>query len=157
MKERKTWIDYVEQVLKIFGFSIIILNIFCLLFGEDAEEISSIFSMGKAGLSIGTMMQFLLAAAWIVLMRFLFFTDIFVKDMRVLFRTFGMIVSSLVMMVFCIWAFRWFPIDDWLPWTMFFLSFGVCFVISLVLTVVKERMENRKMEEALKKLKMDKK
>lgn len=157
MKERKTWMDYVEQVLKIFGFSIIILNIFCLLFGEDAEEISSIFSMGKAGLSIGTMMQFLLAAAWIVLMRFLFFTDIFVKDMRVLFRTFGMIVSSLVMMVFCIWAFRWFPIDDWLPWTMFFLSFGVCFVISLVLTVVKERMENRKMEEALKKLKMDKK
>lgn len=157
MKERKTWIDYVEQVLKIFGFSIIILNIFCLLFGEDAEEISSIFSMGKAGLSIGTMMQFLLAAAWIVLMRFLFFTDIFVKDMRVLFRTFGMIVSSLVMMVFCIWAFRWFPIDDWLPWTMFFLSFGICFVISLVLTVVKERMENRKMEEALKKLKMDKK
>lgn len=157
MKERKTWMDYVEQVLKIFGFSIIILNIFCLLFGEDAEEISSIFSMGKAGLSIGTMMQFLLAAAWIVLMRFLFFTDIFVKDMRVLFRTFGMIVSSLVMMVFCIWAFRWFPIDDWLPWTMFFLCFGVCFVISLVLTVVKERMENRKMEEALKKLKMDKK
>lgn len=157
MKERKTWMDYVEQVLKIFGFSIIILNIFCLLFGEDAEEISSIFSMGKAGLSIGTMMQFLLAAAWIVLMRFLFFTDIFVKDMRVLFRTFGMIVSSLVMMVFCIWAFRWFPIDDWLPWTMFFLSFGICFVISLVLTVVKERMENRKMEEALKKLKMDKK
>lgn len=157
MKERKTWIDYVEQVLKIFGFSIIILNIFCLLFGEDAEEISSIFSMGKAGLSIGTMMQFLLAAAWIVLMRFLFFTDIFVKDMRVLFRTFGMIVSSLVMMVFCIWAFRWFPIDDWLPWTMFFLSFGICFVISLVLTVVKERMENKKMEEALKKLKMDKK
>ena len=28
MEERKTVIDYIEQVMKIFGFSIIMLNIF---------------------------------------------------------------------------------------------------------------------------------
>ena len=52
MEERKTVIDYIEQVMKIFGFSIIMLNIFCILFGESAKEFSTIFALGKEGLRV---------------------------------------------------------------------------------------------------------
>lgn len=153
MEERKTIVDYMEQVMKIFGFTIITLNVFCLLFGESAEDFSSIFSLGKEGLSIATMMQFLLLAVWIVFMRFLFFTDIVIKNMRVVFRAGCMIISILAVMIACVPAFDWFPVDDWLPWMMFLISFGICFVISLVITSLKERIENKKMEEALERLK----
>lgn len=42
--------------------------------------------------------------------------------------------------------------DDYLPWMMFFASFGICFAVSLAVTVCRERMENKRMEEALERL-----
>lgn len=153
MEERKTIFDYVEQVMEIFGFSIVMLNIFCILFGEDAREFSSMFSMGGEGLRIGTMMQFLSMAVWIVLFRFLFFTDVVIKNMRVVYRACGMIISILVIMVIYVSAFMWFPVDDWLPWVMFFACFLISFTVSLAVSTFKEKMENKRMEEALQKIK----
>lgn len=156
MEEKKTIFDYAEQVFGIFGFSIVILNVFCRLFGEEAKDISSIFSMGKEGLSLAVMVQFFSAAVWIVLMRFLFFTDAIIKNMRIAARSVGMVVSVLIIMVVHIVIFDWFPVDNWLPWVMFFGCFGICFVISLFLSMFREWTENRKMEDALNRLKQQK-
>ncbi|MDE6202427.1 MAG: hypothetical protein K2O16_11845 [Lachnospiraceae bacterium] len=156
MEEKKTIFDYVEQVFGIFGFSIIILNIFCRMFGEEAREISSIFSMGKEGLSLAVMVQFFSTAVWIVFMRVLFFTDVFIKNMRIAVRSVMMVASILIMMVAYILIFDWFPVDNWLPWVMFFGCFGICFVISLSLSILRERIENQKMEDALNRLKQQK-
>lgn len=156
MEEKKTIFDYAEQVFGIFGFSIVILNVFCRLFGEEAKDISSIFSMGKEGLSLAVMAQFFSAAVWIVLMRFLFFTDAIIKNMRIAARSVGMVVSVLIIMVVHIVIFDWFPVDNWLPWVMSFGCFGICFVISLSLSMFRERAENRKMEDALNRLKQQK-
>lgn len=153
MEEKKTIIDYVELVMKIFGFAIIMLNIFCILFGEDAKGFSSIFALGKEGIRISTMLEFLSVAVWITLTRFLFFSDVVVKNKGIPFRTCGMIGSVLVIISIYIWSFQWFPIGDWLCWFMFFVSFGISFLVSLGVTVIKERMENRRMEEALDRLK----
>ena len=37
MEERKTVFDYMGQILMIFGFTILILLVFSLLFGESAK------------------------------------------------------------------------------------------------------------------------
>lgn len=153
MEERKTIIDYIEQVMKIFGFSIVMLNIFCILFGESAKDFSGMFALGKEGLRVVTMLQFLTLAVWIVFCRFLFFTDIIIKNMGTVWRTFCMIGAILVVMVIYITAFQWFPKDEWLPWVMFVLSFFICFVVSLAVMAFKERIENKRMEEALEKMK----
>lgn len=153
MEERKTIIEYIEQVMKIFGFTVIVLNLLCLLFGEDAKEFSSIFGLGKEGIRISTMVQFLSVSVWITLLRFLFFTDIVIKNKGVPFRTCCMIGSVLIIMMVYIWCFQWFPIGEWLCWVMFFGSFGISFVISLGVTALKERTENRRMEEALERIK----
>lgn len=153
MEERKTVFDYLAQVLMIFGFTLIILNLFCYLFGEDAKAYSTMFALGKEGIKTNTMMQYLLASAFTVLFRFLFFTDIVIKNWRVVTRTTCMIVSEILMIAVFVLVFGWFPVDMWQSWVLFLVCFGLCFAASVTVTITKERVENRKMEAALKKLK----
>lgn len=157
MEERKTLFDYLGQIFMIFGITVMVLNVFCLLFGESARELSTMFSLGSNGLSVSTMAQFLLVSAIVVALRFLFFTDVIIKNMPVLGRTIGMVISVLIIISMFISFFGWFPIDIWQPWAMFFLCFSICFIISTVVTGMKEKAENRKMEEALKRIKQEEK
>lgn len=152
MEERKTIFDYIGQILIIFGFTMLILLGFVFLFGESAKGYSTIFSLGKEGVGVDTMMQFLLASVVTVTLRTLFFTDILFKNMSVTVRTVGMVSLELLVIIALIWMFGWFPMDECLPWLMFFVSFGICFVTSLAVTVFRERMENKRMEEALERL-----
>lgn len=153
MEERKTIFDYLGQIFMIFGITIAILNVLCALFGEDAKSVSAMFSLGNQGLSVPVMLQFLGVSAVIVTLRFLFFTDVIIKNMSVIARMIWMVVLVLFMISAFIIIFKWFPADMWQPWVMFFLCFGVCFGISMLLTVAKEKAETRKMEEALERLK----
>ncbi len=157
MEERKTIFDYIGQVFMIFGITICILNVFCILFGEDAKEYSAMFSFGKEGLAVPTMLQFLLVSACTVANRFLFFTETFIKNMTLPVRTVCMVIVEVAVTAVFIIAFGWFPTDMWLPWVMFLLSFGICFMVSLAVTVIKTRVENQRMEEALKRLKSEEK
>lgn len=153
MEDRKTIFGYAGQVFIIFGFSIVALNLFCILVGEYAQDVSSIYSLGKDGLSTATMMQFFGVSVCITGLRFLFFTDRIIKHMSISLRTVCMLMSIIVLIVLCAAVFGWFPIDMWQAWTGFFITFAVCFVGSMFLTHLKERTENRKMEEALRRLK----
>lgn len=153
MEERKTIFDYMAQVLIIFGMTICILNVFCLLFGEDAKEYSTMFSLGKEGLSIPVMMQFLLVSVCTVANRFLFFTETVIKKMTVPVRTICMLIVEVALIAVFIVTCGWFPVDMWLPWVMFLICFGICFVISVAVTGIKTRVENQRMKEALERLK----
>lgn len=153
MEERKTIFDYLGQVFMIFGITITILNVFCLMFGEDAQEFSTMFAFGKQGISVSTMMQFLVVSAITVFANYLFYTDIFIKNMTIALRTVCMIIAEIILIVVFVLNCGWFPADMWQPWAMFALCFGICFAVSLSITVLKERLENKKMEEALERLK----
>ncbi len=153
MEERKTVFDYMGQILMIFGFTILMLLVFSLLFGESAKGYSDLFSFGKEGIGVDTMIQFLLASIATVTLRMLFFTDMLFKNMRLLPRTAGMVFSELIVISIFVWLFNWFPVDEALPWFMFFSSFGICFVVSLLVTVLQERIENKRMEDALESMK----
>ncbi len=111
------------------------------------------FSLGKEGIAIDTMLQFLLVSACTVSLRFFFFTETFIKNMTVPLRTVAMLASEIAVIILFIIVCGWFPTDLWIAWMMFFLCFGVCFVFSLTVSVLKESMENKQMEEALERLK----
>lgn len=157
MEERKTIFDYLGQVFSVFGFCIAILSVLGLMVGEEAREISSIFSLGKDGLSTATMMQFLGVSFCIMLFRTVFFTDGIVKRLSVMMRTVFMLLAVVAVIIGCAFLFQWFPTrlcdGMWQAWLGFFTSFGLCFAGSLVITRIKERTQNRKMEEALRRLK----
>lgn len=153
MEERKTIFTYLGQVFMIFGITIVILNLFCVLFGESAQSYSTMFSLGKEGISIATMMQFFMVSIGTVAIRYLLFTDAVIRNMRLVVRMICMIIAEIMMIVVFVLAFDWFPADSWQPWGMFLLSFACSFVISLTITILKERTENKRMEAALIRLK----
>ncbi|MDE7353704.1 MAG: hypothetical protein K2O06_11750 [Acetatifactor sp.] len=153
MKRRETIFDFGAQVFLIFGFSILCLNIFCMLFGESASPFSTMFELGTAGLTVVTMLQFFLLSVIIVSLKFLFFTDILIKNISVKLRTAGMFGTVILVLVLFIFLFGWFPVDMWLPWVLFFICFGGSAAVSMVLSILKERTENKEMAEALERLK----
>lgn len=157
MKRNETVFDYVGQIFQIFGFTIVCLCVLCVLFGEDAKEISTLFVLGKNGLSIVTMLQFLLTSAIIVTLRFVFFTDGLIKKLPLAVRAACMLVLILLLIIlFSVW-FGWFPVNMWQPWVMFFICFGISAGASIIISILKEKVENRKMEEALQRLKQGEK
>lgn len=153
MEERKTIFHYAGQVFLIFGFSMAAQSVFCLLFGEDAKEFSSMFALGGEGMSLALIWQFLLISVLIVFWRFLFFTDVVIKNLSTGGRAGGMVTAVLLTAVVFILLFDWFPADMWQPWVMFLLCFGICFAVSAAIVGRLEKTENRKMEEALRRAK----
>lgn len=153
MEENKTIFDYCGAVFLTFGFSILVMSIFCILVGEEAGAVSSLYALGKDGLSLATIWQFFGMSACITLLRMLFFTDRLIKRMSVTLRTVCMLLCVIGLIVLCAKVFGWFPVDMWQAWAGFAASFGVCFLGSCLLMFLRERTQNRRMEEALARAK----
>lgn len=156
MEKEKTIFDYLGQVLMIFGATMIILHIFSQLFGDGAKEVSTLFALGSEGLSTATALQFLLVSVLVVAYRFFFFTDRIIKNMSVAVRTGLMYVMIIFTIVIFNALFGWFPTDMWEAWLGFFVSFGVCSVVSTLTVLIKDKLENDKMQDALERLKQEK-
>ena len=153
MKEKSTILDYLAQVLIVFGFMMLVLNVFCLAFGNSAKDFSAMFELGNQGIPVKIAFQFLCVSALNVGIRFIFFTDVIIKKMPIWLRTICMLVSGVIIIAVFIMVFHWFPANMWQPWAMFFICFGISFLGSYFVMIIKEKAENRRMEEALQRLK----
>lgn len=153
MDEKKTVFNFLSEVMVIFGFSLFVLNIFCLIFGNSAKDISTMFELGNQGVPVKIAFQFFIIAILTAGGRMLFFTDIIIKRMAIWVRTVCMLTIIIVIIIFFIITFHWFPVNMWQPWLMFFICFGVSFLCSYFMMVLKEKVENKQLEEALYRLK----
>ncbi|MBE5880842.1 MAG: DUF3021 family protein [Lachnospiraceae bacterium] len=153
MEKKQTIFDFLGQIIFIFGISVACLCVFCMLFGANAKRMSTIFALGNEGLAISTILQFFAMAVVISAVRWIFFSDVVLKDWSIFKRTVGMFVLVIVMIGIFAAVFGWFPVNEPTPWIMFFLCFAVCSAISITLSVTKEKKENEKMQEALERLK----
>ncbi len=153
MEKKYNIFDLLGQIIFIFGVTVICLSVFVIMFGADAQGMSTIFTLGNQGLAVATLGQFLLMSVIITVVRFVLFTDFVIKGWPVAVRTMCMFV--LIVMIIGIFAaeFGWFPVNDVKAWILFFVSFFVCCVVSVTLSVWKEKKENEKMQEALERMK----
>ena len=155
MKENTTIFDHIGNILNTFGVSVLVLLFVCGVFGDDAREMSSMFQLGSKGLALETMLQYLAVAVVIEIIRSFFFSDRFIKNASNTLRSGGMIFTIIMVVVLFIIAFDWFPVNKALPWIMFLVSFGICFSIGLWISNIQEKLENKKMEEGLERLKKE--
>lgn len=153
MNNKPTIFDYLSQVFMIFGITVLLLNIFCLMFGESEKDFSTIFSLGSSGLSVKTTLQFLLAIAITIVFRFAFMTDLLIKKMSITVRIVTMFTATFLNIVVFVILCKWFPVNDPMAWTMFLLSFAVSCTVSTAISICREKYENRQLSEALQKLK----
>lgn len=153
MDKRVSILGYLSQVFMIYGITVGLLNLFCLLFGESAKGFSSIFSLGSDGLSVTTMLQFLLAIALIVTLRFVFMTDLLIRKMPLAVRVIAMFAGALTIILAFIFVCGWFPADEPMAWLMFILCFAVSCTVSTFISILAEKQENKKLAEALQRYK----
>lgn len=153
MDKKKNILDYLAQVMIVFGFTMLVMNILCLGYGDSAKDFSSMFELGSQGIPVKTAFQFLCVSLLVIGLRIIFFTDMLIKKMTIWLRTICMLVSVVIVIAVFITMFHWFPVDMWQPWVMFFVCFGISFLGSYFVMVLKEKAENKRMEEALQRLK----
>ena len=96
MENRPTILKFLQKIFVIYGITTLILNIFTLFFGDDAKEMSTIFSFGRDALGVKTSMEFLLATFILVFIENLFMTDAIIRKMKTTIRICLMFVSIFV-------------------------------------------------------------
>lgn len=153
MEDNRTIFNYISQFFAIYGMIVMIFIIFGILIGDSASGYSSLFELGNQGFSTSTLLQLLILALIISIAQIAFLTDKWIKKLSMFIRNilfFGTIVLTIV--TFSI-LFHWFPIDDAKAWMGFVVSFIICTSISILISRLEEQAENKKMEQALNKIK----
>ena len=121
--------------------------------GEKASDVSSLYSMGNKGLSVDTLLQLLLLSSIITIAHAAFLTDQWIKTMQMSIRYIMFFVVICVTISVFVIIFSWFPIYSMKSWGGFFVSFILCTGITVGINRIGENAENKKMEQALKKMK----
>lgn len=155
MIRKNTIFDFMINVMVVFAISIISICLFTFLFGKEAGGVSSIFALEEKGIPLSTVIQLLLLAFIITMMRWIFFTDKIIKTLSLTFRIILMFVTVIIMIGIFAAIFQWFPVNMVKPWIMFFVCFAICAIVSVIISSLKEKKENEKLQEALELLKQE--
>ena len=155
VKRDNSMFDYLAQVFMVFGIAMMCMVVFSVVFGESAKDYSSMFVLGKEGVSIETMVQYFLLIVVIITLKFTFFTDALIKKMSLTLRTVLMFTMTIVAIAAFIVMFGWFPATEWFAWVMFIACFAVSAGLSTFVSVLKEKADSQKMQQALERMKKE--
>lgn len=149
MEDNKTVFNYIGQVFTTFGITILIFVAMAAVIGEDAEGYGTLFDLGKRGLSLATILELFAVSIIITILGDLLFTDKWIKSMSIFARNTVFYVSVSLMIALFVVIFKWFPVEDFKAWLGFFISFSICSAIGVIVSRLKEKAEDRKMNKAL--------
>ena len=153
MEENRSIFDQISKVFTVFGVVVLAHVVIGIIVGEGASSVSTLFSLGAEGLAMGTLLQLFALSVIVIILQTVFLTDMIIKSMSIVLRIVMMFVSVTCAIVVFVLAFKWFPVDEILAWVGFFVSFAICSIVSALYSRLKEKSENRKMDEALEKIK----
>lgn len=144
---------FISQVLITFSVTLLFITINGMLIGENAKELSSLFSLGNKGIAFETVLQLLLSSFIVSLLSNIFFSEKIFKNMMTIWKGILTIISIIIAIVIFVICFKWFPLDFVEAWVGFFVSFAGFLTISIVITVTKTNREAKKYDELLEKYK----
>lgn len=153
MDDKRTFLDFCSFVMKTFGICVCILSVITLLANNEMIETGNMFSFGNKAISITVLLQFLLLSFFTAILVFLFTSEYMIKCMSLTARLILMPLSILICLGIAIYFFGWFPAGDILPWILFVVSFLICFGVSLVVTLRKNKEADDDLNKALTKMK----
>ena len=151
MEDNKTIFNYIGQVFTTFGIMILIFVALAAVVGEKVEGFGSLFELGEKGLALGTILQLLALSVIITVCQAILFTDKLIKSLSIVARNVAFYVAITVVIAAFVVIFNWFPINDFLAWIGFIISFAICSAIGVFISRMKEKAEDRKMNKALEK------
>ena len=149
MENNKTIFTYISQVFATFGIILLLFVLFGLTIGDSTKEYSSLFTLGSQGFSTATILQLFFLAVIISLAQITFLTDRWIQNLALILRNILFFTTVILTIVIFVILFDWFPIDDLSAWAGFALSFAASTAASVAISRLKEKTENKKMEQAL--------
>ena len=156
MEDKKTIFYYISQVFATYGMILFIFIILGITVGESASDYSSLFELGNKGFSIATLLQLFILAILISIAQIAFLTDRWIKNMLLIFRNVLFFGTAIITIAIFAIFFEWFPVYDVKAWIGFVLSFMICTFVSVTISRLEEQAENKKMEQALNRIKKEK-
>ena len=153
MEDNKTIFSYIGELFSTYGIIMLMFVILNLILGDIAKGYTSFFEFGSGSFSTNTMLQLFLLSVIICIARNLFLTDKWIKSMPIVARNLAFFITVTVTIIIFVFLFAWFPADDITAWIGFIVSFAVCSTIGVLTSKLKERAENKKMDQALEKFK----
>ena len=153
MEDKKTIFNYISQLFAIYGIVIAIFVAINLIVGNEVGSVSTLFALGSTGLSTKTLIELFVLVVIVTIDDNVFHTDLLIKNMSLIVRNILFFAVILVTIIVFAVVFGWFPLDNVLSWIGFIVSFSVCAVFSAIHMRLEENAENKKMQEALNKLK----
>ena len=151
MDEKRTIFSYISQAFATYGAIVVIFIVFSLILDEDTGEFSTLFELGRTGLTLHTLLQLLLIAVVVTAAQVIFLTDVLLKNLAIVARNALFFAVILVAMVAFACIFGWFPIGDPKAWLGFGVSFGLSVAASIIISRAVEKAENRSLQAALEK------
>ena len=155
MIKKSTIYDFLTNIMVVFGIAVISICFFTFFFGKYAEGVSSIFALGEKGVPLSIIIQFLVVSCIITIFRWIFFTDKLIKTLSLTVRAILMFVVVIITLAIFAAMFNWFPVDVIEAWIMFYVCFAIATVISVIVTNIKEKKENQRLQEALEIMKQE--
>ncbi len=150
MNENKTTIyNFATRVLVIFSIMVLFEMIVGIFYGDEAMLGSTMFQMGNKGIAYETIIQYLLSAIITISLNTIFFSDKIFKNMMAIWRLTIMLLCQMIIIIGFILVFNWFPVDSFIAWFVFLLSFAGSVIISLVVMALKSRSDSRKYDNLL--------
>ena len=151
MEDNKTIFSYISQVFATYGVIIAIFIMLGCTVGEESVDYSTLFEYGNQGFSRATLIQLFAVSIVVSIGQILFLTDKWIKNLSILIRSALFFAAVILAITIFIIVFEWFPIEDPKAWICFLLSFSGCSFIGVVIGILREKLENEKMNQALKK------
>lgn len=156
MEEREEFgKNFIHQTALTFLASVACLIVLAQLFGEDAKEVSTLFSLGSKGISSEVLLQYMAASVIMTLCRQIIFSDLIFKKMMTLGRTIIMILTVIIVMGIFIAVCGWFPINSTEGWIGFIVCFAICFILCTAFMTLKTKLLSKKYEKMLSEYRKD--
>ena len=153
MEERKSVFEYIKELFTCYGIVILIFIAINYFIGDQAGSVSTLFALGSKGLSSAMLLQLFLMGVITTIAQNIFLTDLLIKNMSLIVRHILFFMTLMVAIIIFAVCFGWFPLNDPAAWVGFIVSFSVCSVMSAFIMRLEEKAENKKMQEALNRLK----
>ena len=153
MDNKRTIVDFISYVMKIFGICISVISVITLLSNEEISEFGLMFQYGNQAVSVVVLLQFLLISVITTVLVFVFTSEYMIKRSSLIVRLILMPVSIIICSGISIYCFGWFPSGEALPWIMFVVSFLICFGISVFITCRKNKESDDELNKVLREMK----
>ena len=149
---KKRLVLFIGSLLQIFAVIILIFSIATFLIGKGAAKFPNLFMLENEGIAIKTFFQLFVFSFLICLLRFVFFTDVFIKKAGLLLRNVLFFILTIAVFVISALIFCWIP-NEPLFWMLVLISYSVSTVISILLTNFFTKKEDEKLNNALEAMK----